>query len=96
MLIVFFIVGAVFVYTLTDGAWTYQSMIVAHNAVYDDQFGVSVAVNHESNRLFVGALRVDDASLVDNGSSFFKAELLCFILIALFSSRRGLHLPLGF
>ena len=47
--------GAVYVFARTGAAWTQQAYIKASNADAGDQFGWSVALNHDGNTLAVGA-----------------------------------------
>ena len=47
--------GAVYVFVRTGATWTQQAYIKASNAEAGDQFGWSVALNHDGSTLAVGA-----------------------------------------
>lgn len=61
--------GRVFVYALSGGAWTQQSVLTASNATPQDQFGISVAI--DGDELAVGAWQdFFSPSMSGNGKAF--------------------------
>jgi FG-GAP repeat protein len=67
--------GAAYVFTRAAGAWSQQAYVKASNTGSDDQFGFSVALSGDGNRLAVGAPFEDsnhtgvDASAVSDASA---------------------------
>ena len=47
--------GAVYVYTLTNDAWTFYSKLVPHNGQAGQSFGHDVTLCNDGNSLLVGS-----------------------------------------
>jgi hypothetical protein len=60
--------GAVYVFVRTGTAWTQQAYVKASNADAGDQFGWSVALNHDGTTLVVGAQSEASAATGTNGN----------------------------
>lgn len=60
--------GAVYVFVRRGAAWSQQAYIKASNADAGDQFGWSVALNHDGTTLAVGAQSEASAALGINGN----------------------------
>jgi hypothetical protein len=61
--------GAVYVYTLSGGAWPQQAYVKASNTASADMFGYSVALSGDGNTLGVGA-PLEDGAFVDSGAAY--------------------------
>ncbi|MFY9703709.1 MAG: Ig-like domain repeat protein [Terriglobales bacterium] len=48
--------GAAYVFTNSAGSWSQQAELTASDGVYDDEFGISVALSSDGNTALVGAL----------------------------------------
>ena len=48
--------GAGYVFTNSAGSWSQQAELTASDGVYDDEFGISVALSSDGNTALVGAL----------------------------------------
>ena len=59
--------GAVYVFTRVEGAWAQQVYLKASNAGPGDNFGASLAVSADGNKLDVGATGEDSDETGDNG-----------------------------
>lgn len=63
--------GAVYVFTRSGSTWTYQQKILAPNAVMNDQFSISLAVNADASIALIGAYGRDDGSIADRGAVYY-------------------------
>lgn len=61
--------GAVYVFVRTAGVWSQEAFIKASNSEYGDNFGISVAISEDGDRVVVGAwLEDSNASRIGVGS----------------------------
>ena len=64
--------GAVYVYEYDGTSWTNEGKVIASDGEEDDQFGYSVAISDDGNRLVVGAPnRNSPTGTADLGSVYF-------------------------
>jgi hypothetical protein len=63
--------GAVYVYEYDGTSWTGEEKVIASDGEINDQFGYSLAISDDGNRLVVGAPFTDSLSNNDEGSVYF-------------------------
>jgi hypothetical protein len=63
--------GAVYIYKYDGTSWTGEEKVTASNGATGDQFGYSVAISDDGNRLVVGAQGKDISGTNDVGGIYF-------------------------
>ncbi|TBR42445.1 integrin [Marinomonas agarivorans] len=67
--------GAVYVFTQTDGVWSQQSYIKPSNMGHRDDFGYSLSLSNDGNRLLVGAPGESSSATGINGDLLDNSAL---------------------
>lgn len=61
--------GSAYVFTRTNGVWSFQQKLTANDGAANDQFGAAVAINGDT--VLAGALLDDIGNVQDAGSAYF-------------------------
>jgi hypothetical protein len=63
-------IGTAYVFTRSGTTWTQQAKLMASDAVFGDNFGVSVAISADGNTALIGAANEDTSPNTNNGAAY--------------------------